>query len=123
MSTSKTNLLDLFIICNVASSAKLELFCKFLTEDDVDVYGYFDESVAEKHNLPYGYQLDEGYYYDTHFESRLNGVCTLIDGFKFGVYDSYEDALNAAKAYTAESLLEKFSEVFAEAKAAEEERA
>jgi len=117
MDKLKAKLLDLFVICNVASSEKFELFCRYLNQLDVDAYEYFDESLADKYDLPNACQFEEGYYDNAHYRFRLIETCTLIDGFKFGVYDSYEEALNAAKAYTAETLLDKFFSVFAEAKA------
>lgn len=119
MTTSNPNLLDLFVICSVPSNTKFHLFCRYLTQHDVDAFEYFEESHASRYGLPYEWQVVEGYYDSTHYRYRSMVPGTYIDGFKFGVYDSYEEALNAARAYTADSLLEKYFAVFGEAMAEE----
>jgi len=122
MTTSKNELLDLFVICNVPSSTKFQLFCRFLFYEDSTALEYFDEALADKHDLRWAYQLEEGYYDDTNYRYRRIDGSTVIGGFKFGVYDSYEEALDAAKAYTAESLLEKYAEVHSAAKVEAEKK-
>lgn len=113
--TEKTNLLDLFIICNVPSSKKFQLFCRFLTGEDVHEHEYFEESQVDHVVFPALPQLDEGYFDKTHFEYRCTENISLVEGFLFGIYDSYEDAVFAAQAYTAESLLDKYFAVVEEA--------
>jgi len=114
--TEKPNLLDLFIISNVPSSTTFHLFCRFLDQDDVYEYEYFEESQVEKYDLPHSYQLDKGYFEKTYLHYReISGGC-LVEGFLFGTYNSYEEAVCAAQAYTAESLLEKYFAVYEEAK-------
>jgi len=113
--TEKTNLLDLFFVCNVPSSTKFQLFCMFLTTEDVYDHGYFEESLVDNFHFPALPEL-EGYFDNTHFEYRCTEGISLVEGFQFGVYDSYEDAVCAAQAYTAESLLEKYFAVYEEAK-------
>jgi len=115
--TEKPNLLDLFIICNMPSSTKFQLFCRFLDQDDVYEYEYFDESQVENFELPNMHQLDEGYFDNSvHYHYRFTEGGSLVEGFLFGVYDSYEDAVCSAQAYTAESLLEKYFAVYEKAK-------
>ena len=115
--TEKPNLLDLFIICNVPSSTKFQLFCMFLTTEYVYYHGYFEESLVDNFVFPAEPQIDEGYFDKTDFEYRCTEGCSLVEGFLFGTYNSYEDAVSAAKTYTAESLLEKYFAVYEEAKA------
>jgi len=114
--TEKPNILDLFIISNVPSSTTFQLFCRFLTQEDVYEYEYFEASQVEGFDLPDIDQLEKGYFNETdchHYRYIGSG---LVEGFLFGTYNSYEEALCAAQAYTAESLLEKYFAVYEEAK-------
>ena len=114
--TEKPNLLDLFIVCNMPTSTKFELFCRFLDQEDVYEYGYFEESQVENYDLPNMAQLDEGYYDEVRLLHRLTEGGSIVEGFKFGVYDSYEDAVRAAQTYTAESLLKKYFAMYEKAR-------
>jgi len=115
--TEKPSLLELFIISNMPSSTTFQLFCRFLTMEDVYEYEYFEVSQVEGFDFPDIDQLEEGYFNETNWHHYRYIGAGLVEGFLFGTYNSYEEALCVAQAYTAESLLEKYFAVYEETKA------
>ena len=109
-------LLDLFFICNIPSENKFQLFCRFITlQEDVYMNEYFDEHLADNYPIPWSFNMDEFYDY-THYKYRRIEGSVIVDGYKFGTFDSYEEAVNAAKSYSAKDLLDRFFDIYKEAK-------
>src|SRR6185369_11359039 len=99
MTTGNDQLLDLFFICNVPTDNKFQLFCRLITQEDVDMMGYFSRKQADNYPIPWLYNMYE-FYNIVHYKYRQIEGSTIVDGFHFGTFDSYEDAIKAAKSYS-----------------------
>jgi hypothetical protein len=115
METTGGNLLDLFIICNVPSTDKFQLFCRYLSKSDIYMGEYFDEDLAEEYSIPEEYEM-QIFYNIEDYEYREIENSTSLQGYSFGIFDSYEDAVQEAKRYSSKELLDKFFGVYNEAK-------
>lgn len=116
MVTDSENLLDLFIICNVPSNKKFYLVCRKLYQIDEELFEGVD---TEKYDIPYEYEAEE-YYNKAYWEHMTIEGIHEVGGFPFGVYESYEEAVTAAKSYSAKKLLDKFRQLYKAAVKAKE---
>lgn len=83
--------------------------------EDVELQNYFDEELAGKYSIPAEYEM-EGFYNKAGLNSRWIEDSTFFDGFSFGVFNSYDEALNAAKSYSSKELLDEFFRIYNAAK-------
>lgn len=116
------NLLKLFFVCKSLRYNKYNLFCRFLVAEEADTEGYFDELLIvdeeddEMKELPDVYPIPcscnmEAFYSVTHYKYKIFDGGTLVDGYRFGIFDSFEEAETAAKQYSAKELIDKFFDI------------
>ena len=103
MSVESSNLLKLFFVCKSLTENKYNLFCRFLIQEEADIEGYFDEllvadeeddeefELPEQYSIPYGCSQEE-FYGVTDYKNKSFEGGTLVDGYCFGIFDSYEEA-------------------------------